>query len=189
MFLADWKATLPWEKEYEMEVKVDPNVLRDSHLTDTPCFREHHYNFILFYRPNVIWKINRTVKVKTNSGRKEDTGSACHRARERSCHLQGLLIQLPLCYSLKLYYYSCGSWSTNTSPWHISLSRVLLIYSHSLYVLPTPGSAASTLTWEKAWKLKILQISGNTEDIANWSQSLLSQQFKLPFTSYEHWCM
>lgn len=104
-------------------------------------------HFILLYRLNVIWEVHRIVKVKIEN--QEDTASACHRLRERSCHLQGLLSQLPIKQFIKITCYSNGPWSTKTSPGHFALSRVLLIYSHS----PSFPS------------------QGNIQNIANWSQS------------------
>lgn len=94
-------------------------------------------HFILLYRLNVIWEVHRIVKVKIEN--QEDTASACHRLRERSCHLQGLLSQLPITQFIKITCYSNGPWSTKMSPGHFALSRVLLIYSHSPSFLPIPG--------------------------------------------------
>lgn len=115
-------------------------------------------HFILLYRLNVILEVNRIVKVKTLRIRKTQHQHATELEKDLVI-FRDSWVSLPLHNSLKLHCYSNGPWSTKTSPWHLALSRVLLIYSHSPYFLPTPGSAASTLTGEKTWQLKTKDIS------------------------------
>lgn len=82
-------------------LKVDPNILRDSHFMDAHNFRRHHSSFYFTLQTKCHLGSKQNCESE-NFENQEDTASTCHRARERSCHLQGLLSQLAITQFIKI---------------------------------------------------------------------------------------